>query len=40
MCSEWCMEKWQEAVEAGDVTAQNDYMQLYQMWKEREGLST
>ncbi|QGH45139.1 hypothetical protein [Ralstonia phage Reminis] len=36
-CSEWCLAKWQEAIEAGDNSAASNYMQLYETWKQREG---
>lgn len=31
------MERWQEAVERGDMAAANDYQEMYQIWKGREG---
>lgn len=33
--SEWCMKKWEEAVESGDLSAADDYQQMYNLWKER-----
>ena len=37
MCSEWAMQKWQEAVERGDTAAANDYQEMYEIWKGRES---
>lgn len=35
--SEWALNKWEEAVEQGDQAAANDYQEMYQLWKGREG---
>ena len=37
--SEWCMQKWSEAVEREDTAAANDYQEMYEIWKGREGKS-
>lgn len=34
-CSAWCYSKWEEALERGDEKAANNYMQMYNLWKER-----
>lgn len=36
MCSEWCMQQWSKAIEAGNEAAAKDYQELYVLWKERE----
>ncbi|CCI88409.2 hypothetical protein [Yersinia phage phiR8-01] len=33
--SDWCMKKWEEAVERGDLSAADDYPQMYNHWKEK-----
>lgn len=32
----WCLQKWQEATEAGDTEAADNYQKLYDIWKEKE----
>jgi hypothetical protein len=34
--SEWCMQKWSEAIEAGDEKSAKDYQEMYEIWKRRE----
>lgn len=31
--SQWCYQKWEEAIEAGDEVTASHYMQLYEDWK-------
>lgn len=33
--SEWCLRKWDEAIERGDFKASEDYQHLYNLWKGR-----
>lgn len=35
LCSEWCYIQWEAAISKGDTQAANNYMKLYELWKER-----
>lgn len=34
-CSEWALNRWQLAIEAGDEKSANDYISIYELWKGR-----
>ena len=34
-CCDWCADKWNQAIEAGDEAAANAYQQLYALWEQR-----
>lgn len=33
--SEWCHKMWQEAIERGDESSANDYLEMYNLWVSR-----
>lgn len=35
LCSEWCYIQWEAAITKGDTEAANNYMKMYELWKER-----
>lgn len=35
-CSDWCLQKYGEAVEANDLYAADNYMALYDEWISKE----
>ncbi|QHJ79497.1 MAG: hypothetical protein [Caudoviricetes sp.] len=34
-CSQWCYQKWEQALEAGNEEEATNYMQLYELWMSR-----
>lgn len=34
-CSEWCHAMWSQSLDRGDQKAADEYIQMYNLWKER-----
>lgn len=37
ICSDWCRVQYGSAIERGDTKAAQDYMEMYQLWLDREN---
>lgn len=37
ICSDWCLAAYGSAIERGDTKAAQDYMEMYQLWLDREN---
>lgn len=38
-CSDWCRANYEAAVERGDEVSARHYMEMYQLWLDRENLA-
>lgn len=38
-CSDWCRAKYEAAVERGDDVSARHYMEMYQLWLDRETVA-